>query len=76
MIANERIVHTGIVNDSSSGLIDLSIHVTDKMKPYGKLVAYYFKDDFWNADALNFEVTDGSKKFRNQVKYNCYRDLF
>jgi hypothetical protein len=60
-------LQTGYLHDNVSNTMQLSFHVTDKMKPYGKLVVYYFDTDLWNADALYFDVKEDANKFKNKV---------
>ncbi|XP_060601286.1 uncharacterized protein LOC132754646, partial [Ruditapes philippinarum] len=67
VVANDRIVHSGVVYDDGSSSVPLSFVATEKMKPYGKLIVYYFTNDEWNADATYFQVQDSSKKFRNKI---------
>ncbi|XP_053374577.1 CD109 antigen-like isoform X2 [Mercenaria mercenaria] len=67
VIANDRMVHSGHLYDNVSSTMQLSFSVTDKMKPYGKIVVYYFHTDVWNADALYFDVREDANKFRNKV---------
>ncbi|XP_053374571.1 CD109 antigen-like isoform X1 [Mercenaria mercenaria] len=67
VIANDRMVHSGKLYDNVSSTVQLSFPVTDKMKPYGMVVVYYFDTDVWNADALYFDVRDDANKFRNKV---------
>ncbi|XP_045170199.2 CD109 antigen-like [Mercenaria mercenaria] len=67
VIANNRMVHSGYLYDNVSSTVQLSFSVTDKMKPFGKIVVYYFHTDVWNADALYFDVKEDSNKFKNKV---------
>ncbi|XP_060607320.1 CD109 antigen-like isoform X2 [Ruditapes philippinarum] len=67
VVANDRIVHSGVVYDDGSSSVPLSFVATEKMKPHGKLIVYYFTNDEWNADATYFQVQDSSKKFRNKI---------
>ncbi|XP_060573011.1 CD109 antigen-like isoform X2 [Ruditapes philippinarum] len=67
IFANSRMLQTGYLHDNVSNTMQLSFHVTDKMKPYGKLVVYYFDTDLWNADALYFDVKEDANKFKNKV---------
>ena len=62
-------VHYGYISDNTSSTLHITFSVTDKMKPYGKLVLYYFDTDVWNADALYFDVKEGANKFKNKVIY-------
>lgn len=67
VIANDRMVHSGMLYDNVSNTVTLVFMVTHQMKPYGKLVVYYFDDDVWNADALYFDVKEDSQKFKNKI---------
>jgi hypothetical protein len=68
VIANDRMVHNGYLFDNGSSTLHITFSVTDKMKPYGKLIAYYFNTDYWNADAIYFDVKEDANKFKNKVK--------
>lgn len=67
VIANDRIVMTGQVQDTTSDIVQIAFNVTSQMTPYGKLVVYFFQTDSWNADAVFFDVHEDSNKFKNKV---------
>ncbi|XP_060578353.1 CD109 antigen-like isoform X2 [Ruditapes philippinarum] len=67
VIANDRMVHNGYLFDNGSSTLHITFSVSDIMKPYGKLIAYYFDTDFWNADAIYFDVKEDANKFKNKV---------
>jgi hypothetical protein len=64
-------VHSGVVHNNVSSDMQITFLITDKMKPFGKLVVYYFDTDVWNADALIFDVHEDSDKFKNKVPTFC-----
>ncbi|KAL4237648.1 hypothetical protein ACF0H5_002362 [Mactra antiquata] len=67
VIANDRVVQSGAIQDSTSDIAHISFTVTTDMKPYAKLVVYFFDTSMWNADALFFDVHEDSNKFKNKI---------
>ena len=68
VITNNHVTANGsLPSVSTSGHIYILVH--DDMKPYSKLVVYYFTVSGWNADSIHFVATTTSDTFRNQVCY-------
>ncbi|KAL4237869.1 hypothetical protein ACF0H5_002579 [Mactra antiquata] len=67
VIANDRVVQSGAIQDSTSDIVHISFTVTSDMKPYAKLVVYFFETSMWNADAMFFDVHEDSNKFKNKI---------
>ncbi|KAL4237870.1 hypothetical protein ACF0H5_002580 [Mactra antiquata] len=67
IIANDRVVQAGTIHDSTSDIVQISFSVTSNMKPYAKLVVYFFETSMWNADAIFFDVHEDSNKFKNKI---------
>ncbi|XP_052246732.1 CD109 antigen-like [Dreissena polymorpha] len=74
VINNNHVVQSGILNCSGSRTENIVFKVTDEMKPYSKLIVYYFTTSGWNADSIYFVATTSADVFTNKVAISFDRN--
>lgn len=67
VITNGHLIFSGMLQPNGSTSEHIRFEVTDKMKPYSKLVVYYFTTDGWNAESIYFDAETSADTFRNKV---------
>ena len=67
IVNNAHLLLTGMLHPHGSTNENITFQVTDDMKPYSKLIVYYFTTDGWNADSMYFNADNSADVFRNKV---------
>ena len=67
IVNNAHLLLTGMLHPQGSMYENITFQVTDDMKPYSKLIVYYFTADGWNADSIYFNAESSADVFRNKV---------
>ncbi|KAH3716732.1 hypothetical protein DPMN_059461 [Dreissena polymorpha] len=74
VVTNGHVTHSGMIR--YSGAVKeghIIFQVTDNMKPYSKLIVYYFTTDGWNADSIHFTTSHTANVFRNSISMSFDR---
>ncbi|XP_052800199.1 CD109 antigen-like isoform X1 [Mya arenaria] len=66
VITNDHVTLSGAL-DSVSKTEHIHFQVRDDMKPYSKLIVYYFTTDSWNADSIHFVAKTSADVFQNKI---------
>ncbi|WAQ93985.1 CD109-like protein, partial [Mya arenaria] len=66
VITNDHVTLSGAL-DSISKTEHIHFQVRDDMKPYSKLIVYYFTTDSWNADSIHFVAKTSADVFQNKI---------
>lgn len=68
MVTNTHLILTGMLHPNGTKSEHITFAVTDQMKPYSKLLVYYFTTNGWNADSIYFDAESSADIFHNKVR--------